>query len=253
MKASVDAIEARDPTTSGHSRRVADLTVNLANAVERTDTGPYREVRWQREDLREIEYASVLHDFGKIGVREHVLVKAKKLFPHELGLIRQRFEFVIRTIEVDVIQRKMIAMSHGASSDELAALDRELAAKRAEIEEAWSVIEQANEPHGAGRGQLQAHRRAGPASLCPTERRRIDSAQRRRGQVAERDARLAHRRRIRRDPQSRVAHVPLLVPDPVGQDLLARRRHRRFAPRALERHRLPQSPASRRHPRCNPR
>ena len=146
VKASVDAIEARDPTTSGHSRRVADLTVNLAGAVERADTGPYREVRWQREDLREIEYASVLHDFGKIGVREHVLVKAKKLFPHELGLIRQRFEFVIRTIEVDVIQRKMQAMSRGASSDELQELDRELVEKRTEIEEAWTVIEQANEP-----------------------------------------------------------------------------------------------------------
>jgi response regulator RpfG family c-di-GMP phosphodiesterase len=146
VKASVDAIEARDPTTSGHSRRVADLTVNLARAVERTDTGPYREVRWQLEDLREIEYASVLHDFGKIGVREHVLVKAKKLFPHELGMIRQRFEFVIRTIELDVIQRKMVAMSRGASNDELLELDSELLGKRSEIEDAWTVIEQANEP-----------------------------------------------------------------------------------------------------------
>jgi HD-GYP domain-containing protein (c-di-GMP phosphodiesterase class II) len=146
VKASVDAIEARDPTTSGHSRRVADLTVNLARAVERTDTGPYREVRWQLEDMRELEYASVLHDFGKIGVREHVLVKAKKLFPEELQLIRQRLEFVIRTIEVDVISRKMQAMSRGASSAELLGLDRELAEKRAEIEESWRVIEQANEP-----------------------------------------------------------------------------------------------------------
>ncbi len=35
----------------------------------RAGSGPYREVRWTREDLREIEYASLLHDFGKIGVR----------------------------------------------------------------------------------------------------------------------------------------------------------------------------------------
>ncbi|MEO8904763.1 MAG: HD domain-containing phosphohydrolase [Polyangiaceae bacterium] len=146
VKASVDAIEARDPTTSGHSRRVADLTVNLARAVERTDTGPYADVRWQLEDMRELEYASVLHDFGKIGVREHVLVKAKKLFPQELQLIRQRLEFVIRTIEVDVISRKMQAMSRGASSAELLDLDRELAEKRAEVEESWRVVEQANEP-----------------------------------------------------------------------------------------------------------
>ncbi|HKO48264.1 MAG TPA: HD domain-containing phosphohydrolase [Polyangiaceae bacterium] len=155
VKASVDAIEARDPTTSGHSRRVADLTLNLAAAVERTDTGPYREVRWQREDLREIEYASVLHDFGKIGVREHVLVKAKKLFPHEVGLIQQRFEFVIRTLEVEVIQRKMQAMSRGAGPAELAELDRELGERRAEIEEAWKIVEQANEPSLLAAGNFQ--------------------------------------------------------------------------------------------------
>jgi len=155
VKASVDAIEARDPTTSGHSRRVADLTVNLAAAVERTDTGPYREVRWQLEDLREIEYASVLHDFGKIGVREHVLVKAKKLFPHEVGLIQQRFEFVIRTLEVELLQRKMQAMNRGASSAELAALDHELAEKRAEIEAAWQIVEQANEPSLLAAGNFQ--------------------------------------------------------------------------------------------------
>jgi hypothetical protein len=103
-------------------------------------------VRWTREDLREIEYASLLHDFGKIGVREHVLVKAKKLYPHDLEMIRQRFEFVIRTIESDVLTRKVHALSRGASAAELGALDAELALKRAEIDEAWRVVETANEP-----------------------------------------------------------------------------------------------------------
>jgi hypothetical protein len=74
------------------------------------------------------------------------LVKAKKLFPQDLLLIQQRLEFVIRTIEVDIVSRKMQAMSRGASAGELAELDRELAEKRAEIEESWRVIEQANEP-----------------------------------------------------------------------------------------------------------
>lgn len=155
VAASVDAIEARDPTTSGHSRRVADLTVNLAMAVEKVDSGPYREVRWQLEDIREIEYASVLHDFGKIGVREHVLVKAKKLFPRDLQLIQQRFEFVIRSLEVDVLSRKMQAITRGASSDELAQLDGELAEKRAEVETAWRMIEQANEPSVLAAGDFK--------------------------------------------------------------------------------------------------
>src|SRR6185295_658594 len=146
VEASVDAIEARDPTTSGHSRRVAQLTVGLAHAVEKVDAGPYKEVVWSREDIREIQYASLLHDFGKIGVREHVLVKAKKLFPQDLRIIRMRFDFVIRTLEAEVLARKLQAAMRGAPADELATFDRELLERRKDIEDAWHVIEGANEP-----------------------------------------------------------------------------------------------------------
>jgi HD-GYP domain-containing protein (c-di-GMP phosphodiesterase class II) len=146
VQASVDAIEARDPTTSGHSRRVADLTVGLAMAVERADSGPYRAVTWTREAIREIEYASLLHDFGKIGVREHVLVKAKKLYPGDLELIRQRFEFVIKSLEAEILAKKLALAQRGARESDLAGVDEEFASRRKELEEAWLVIEGANEP-----------------------------------------------------------------------------------------------------------
>jgi HD-GYP domain-containing protein (c-di-GMP phosphodiesterase class II) len=145
VRASVEAIEQRDPTTSGHSRRVADLTVGLARAVERVDAGPYRDVTWTRDDLRELEYASLLHDFGKIGVREQVLVKAKKLYVHEMESIRGRFDFVLRTLELDILTRKMRALEKGAAMD-AAALDGELPQRRAELEEAYAAILAANEP-----------------------------------------------------------------------------------------------------------
>ena len=146
VRASVDAIEARDPTTSGHSRRVAELTVGLARAVEREDTGPYKEARWTKEDVNELQYASLLHDFGKIGVREHVLVKAKKLYPHELESIRMRFDFVVRTLEAEILQRKLSALQKGASEAELRRLDDELKKRRAELDDAFSTIVNANEP-----------------------------------------------------------------------------------------------------------
>lgn len=146
VAASVEAIEQRDPTTSGHSRRVADLTVGLARAVERETEGPYKAVTWTDDDLRELEYASLLHDFGKIGVREEVLIKAKKLYPHELDRIRARFDYVERTIEVDVLSRKLRLLERGGSEGEMAALDEELAVRRAELEEAYRAILAANEP-----------------------------------------------------------------------------------------------------------
>ena len=146
VKASVDAIEARDPTTSGHSRRVAALTLRLAQAVHDCSTGPYSEVQFDRECLREIEYASLLHDFGKIGVREHVLVKAKKLYPHELEQIRLRFELVSRSLEVELFQRRMEVLSRGGTLEEFADLDREFDQQRAELAQALETVMAANEP-----------------------------------------------------------------------------------------------------------
>jgi HD-GYP domain-containing protein (c-di-GMP phosphodiesterase class II) len=77
VTAAVTAIESRDPATSGHSGRVATMTVALAEAVDRLDDGPYRDLSFTREQLRELRYAGLLHDYGKVGVREQVLVKEK--------------------------------------------------------------------------------------------------------------------------------------------------------------------------------
>src|SRR5204862_4771728 len=99
VKAAVHAIEQRDPTTFGHSGRVANMTVGLASVVDRAEDGAYRAVTFTREQIKEIRYAGLLHDFGKVGVREQVLIKAKKLYPLHLDLIRQRHHFVKRTAE----------------------------------------------------------------------------------------------------------------------------------------------------------
>ncbi len=146
VRASVEAIEQRDPTTSGHSRRVAELTLGLARALEKTQSGPYRDVTWTPGDLRELEYASLLHDFGKIGVREQLLLKAKKLYPQELENIRGRFQYVIRSLEVDILSRKLTLVSRGGSAQDLAALDVEHALRRGELERALDLILAANEP-----------------------------------------------------------------------------------------------------------
>ena len=90
VNASVTAIEQRDPVTSGHSSRVAELTVGLAEAVNRTGRGAFAATCFTAAQLRELRYASLLHDFGKVGVREEVLVKAKKLPAHRLELLLQR-------------------------------------------------------------------------------------------------------------------------------------------------------------------
>lgn len=107
ISASVQAIESRDPTTSGHSNRVALLTCRLAEAVNGMDSGPYAACRFDDEQLKEIRYAALLHDFGKVGIREHILVKARKLYPGELALVKARFDFIKRTLESQMLRQKV--------------------------------------------------------------------------------------------------------------------------------------------------
>lgn len=94
IKASVVAIESRDPATSGHSERVADYTVNLARCVSDSTHKDFSEYRFSDQGIKELRYASLLHDFGKIGVPEKVLQKQKKLYPEELEAIIARARMV---------------------------------------------------------------------------------------------------------------------------------------------------------------
>ena len=106
VKASISAIEQRDPATSGHSFRVANLTVALAEAVDRDQTH-YRDVKFTRSEMKEIRYASLLHDFGKVGVREQVLTKARKLYPEQMEMIVSRFDVARRTLQAECGERKL--------------------------------------------------------------------------------------------------------------------------------------------------
>ncbi len=100
VTAAVTAIESRDPTTYGHSARVAALSVALAEVVDRGGgEGAYRVTRFSRAQLRELRYAGLLHDFGKVGVREQVLIKQKKLYPLNADLIRLRFAVLAQAAE----------------------------------------------------------------------------------------------------------------------------------------------------------
>lgn len=80
---------------------MASFTIQLAEAVDRTGDGPYADQIFTRNQLRELRYAALLHDFGKVGVREKVLVKQKKLYGHDLAILRQRFEMLMQQADLE--------------------------------------------------------------------------------------------------------------------------------------------------------
>jgi HD-GYP domain-containing protein (c-di-GMP phosphodiesterase class II) len=159
VTAAVTAIESRDPSTSGHSGRVATLTVGLAEVVDRSSDGPYRHVNFTRAQLRELRYAGLLHDFGKVGVREQVLVKQKKLYPHDLDLIRHRFAYLLQRADLEFeVGRADFVLARGRDGyDEMVArLDAARRARRHELTCFLDAIVHANEPTVLPEGSFEA-------------------------------------------------------------------------------------------------
>ena len=125
--AAVTAIEARDPSTGGHSHRVASLTTALARAAHETNDGPFSDVRFRERELLELHYAAMLHDFGKVGVREQVLLKAEKLYDWEMGAIEARFRVASMQVLLESIRDQLAA---AAATAKLSELKRDLAIVR---------------------------------------------------------------------------------------------------------------------------
>ncbi len=89
MQALATAIDARDPYTAGHSKRVAQLGVALATVVHQDDSA-FPDVHFTPHDIEELLFAGLLHDVGKIGIREEVLTKATRLSQGVMQVIAQR-------------------------------------------------------------------------------------------------------------------------------------------------------------------
>ncbi|GAB4305430.1 MAG: HD family phosphohydrolase [Oscillatoriaceae cyanobacterium] len=158
VRASVQVIEARDPCTYGHSERVAELTVRLSEEVNSVSTGSLRKLYFDQRQIQEIRYAALLHDFGKVGVPEAILVKQKKLYPSQLEVIRHRFALAKRTLQMECAQTKFRHLiehpqhRHVQTEDtcshchSLAQLDTKLEEEIQALDRYWQILLEANEP-----------------------------------------------------------------------------------------------------------
>ena len=158
VQAAITAIEQRDPTTSGHSQRVSQMTVSLAEAVDRTQTGSYAGTHFTPEQMKEIRYAALLHDFGKVGVREEILIKAKKLYPLQMDIVAHRFDYLYKDLEARLEHEKFKALLEFERAEALSrirTLEEEYRLRRADLEDAFRAVTRANEPTVLPSGQFE--------------------------------------------------------------------------------------------------
>lgn len=161
VKASVKIIEARDPTTSGHSERVAELTVRLSEEVNRVGTGNLGLWYFNNRQIQEVRYAALLHDFGKVSIPEQVLNKRKKLHASQLQIIHQRFTIVKQSLQVKcgeakfryLVEHPSAYQSHEHRADSLCSqcayveqLEADLESAIAQLDTYWELVVQMNKP-----------------------------------------------------------------------------------------------------------
>jgi len=149
IDASVIAVESRDPTTSGHSSRVALLTLELARKVDESDIPIFKGVKFSRDDMLELHYACLLHDFGKIGVSESILLKGAKLPPERMETVMHRFAYIKERKHREALERKLDLFNDGggkAFGDRMAEIDRDLNEDLSEIELYTGLVKSLNNP-----------------------------------------------------------------------------------------------------------
>lgn len=81
------ALDLRDKETEGHSRRVTDLTMRIA-----------RELRISSEELQHIRRGALLHDIGKVGVPDSILLKPGPLNDEEMAIMRKHTDYALELL-----------------------------------------------------------------------------------------------------------------------------------------------------------
>jgi hypothetical protein len=146
VEASVIAIESRDPTTSGNRARRHDVRRAGEEGRRRLRRAAGRRAL-HADHLQQLEYAGVLHDFGKVGVRERVLVKAKKLYEEDLRNIRLRFAYIKKGSRRARERKLRVALELGSRPGRAAGRHRRGSGRQMdEVDDALAFVARVNEP-----------------------------------------------------------------------------------------------------------
>lgn len=92
IRAMIAVMDARDPATAGHSMRVSQYTMYLAQAIQSDQSPAFKNVSFSHNHIDELRFASLLHDIGKVVLRREILLKSAKLRSDELKHLLERID-----------------------------------------------------------------------------------------------------------------------------------------------------------------
>jgi len=148
VKVMATAIDEKSPVTGGHIRRVADLTLTMADVIHNIKEGPYKDITFTQDQIYELKIAAYMHDIGKVTSPVEIVEKAKKLQTifDRIQYIRLRMAYISQRIILEGQNAKIEILQNGSDSEKLKALETETHNKLEEIKEIREFINKCNEP-----------------------------------------------------------------------------------------------------------
>ena len=140
------AIDKKSPYTGGHCERVPEITMLLADAVEKTTEGKYADFTMTEDERYELYLAGWLHDCGKVATPPHVVDKGMKLetITDRIEVVDTRFEVMKRDAEIAILKKKIELMSSDSINGEIDKLDEELESQINQLNEDQTFLQKTN-------------------------------------------------------------------------------------------------------------
>ena len=138
------AIDEKSPYTGGHCERVPEITMMLADAVEKVNYGKYKNFSMTEDERYELYIAGWLHDCGKVATPPHIVDKGTKLETifDRIEVIKTRFEVIKRDLEIKHLKEKISTLEQGKKPD--SSINERLESSLSVLQDEKVFIETAN-------------------------------------------------------------------------------------------------------------
>ncbi|MDC0946909.1 GAF domain-containing protein [Nitrospinaceae bacterium] len=148
VKVMATAIDEKSPVTGGHIRRVANLTLTMAEVIHNHDEGAFKDRKFSPDQMYELRIAAYMHDIGKVTSPVEIVEKAKKLQTifDRIHYIRLRMDYIIQKVKLEGQQKKIELLERKADLAEIKKVELKSEKQIQEMDDIRLFINKCNEP-----------------------------------------------------------------------------------------------------------
>ncbi|MCP3675826.1 MAG: response regulator [Gammaproteobacteria bacterium] len=142
------AIDEKSPVTGGHIRRMAELTIFMAQTINDQKEGRFKDDYFDEKQMRQLRIASWMHDIGKVTTPVEIIEKGTKLEAiwDRVHVVDLRLLSVEKEMQINRYKLKLEKMAQNASKEEIQKVDEDIDCKIEELNEIREFIRSSNQP-----------------------------------------------------------------------------------------------------------